>query len=218
MRLPPMKHGVCRFPRPPVCQCGKMGWPDRQALVILTAAVGRITLKNEPALSHPPPDRTRRVSSSLVRTSPSGCSREDSRPCGSPPDGEVAGSFGDFYDGTATDVETEASLRVAPHIVSSLEYEHQAVRRPGGSFTARTVRLRLDYATSPRFNTTIFTQWENESERFTVNARLHWIPRAGSDAYLVWNSAWPTGLDGGIPWSRPARGTLIGKLVYYFTL
>ncbi len=39
-----------------------------------------------------------------------------------------------------------------------------------------------------------------------------------SDGYLVWNSAWPTGLSGGMPWGRPARGALIGKLVYYFRL
>ncbi len=49
-----------------------------------------------------------------------------------------------------------------------------------------------------------------------MNARLHWIPNVGSDAYLVWNSAWPTGLGEGMPWGRPAHGALIGKLVYYF--
>ncbi|MEK6769207.1 MAG: hypothetical protein AABY85_09500 [Gemmatimonadota bacterium] len=42
------------------------------------------------------------------------------------------------------------------------------------------------------------------------------IPRPGSDAYLVWNSAWPTGLDRGVPWGKPVRGALVGKLVYYF--
>ena len=56
----------------------------------------------------------------------------------------------------------------------------------------------------------------SESERLAVNARLHWIPRPGVDAYLVWNSTWPTGLAGGVPWERPLRGALVGKFVYYF--
>ena len=94
----------------------------------------------------------------------------------------------------------------------------QSVRRPGGDFTAREARLRFDVATSPRFNTTLFLQWENESDRISLNARLHWIPAPGSDAFLVWSSAWPTGLDHGIRWSRPLRGALIGKLNYYFRL
>ena len=90
------------------------------------------------------------------------------------------------------------------------------MRLPAGRFAARTARLRLDYATSPRLNTTVFLQYDNESDRLTVNARLHWIPRPGSDAYLVWNSAWPTDLAGGVPWRRPLRGALIGKVVYHF--
>ena len=35
---------------------------------------------------------------------------------------------------------------------------------------ARAARLRLDYATSPRLNTTVFLQYDNESEQLAVNA------------------------------------------------
>ena len=78
--------------------------------------------------------------------------------------------------------------------------------------------LRLDVATTPRLNSTLFIQWDNESEHFTVNVRVHWIPSPGSDAFLVWSSAWPTGLDDSFPWSRPLRGALIGKFNYYFRI
>jgi hypothetical protein len=96
--------------------------------------------------------------------------------------------------------------------------EVSRARLPFGSFTAQVHRLRFDYATSPRLNTTLFLQWNNESNRLAVNARLHWIPRPGTDAYLVWNTTWPTGLAGGVPWSRPLRGALVGKFVYYFRM
>ena len=38
-------------------------------------------------------------------------------------------------------------------------------------FAAQYARVRLDVATSPRLNTTLFAQWDNESERVALNAR-----------------------------------------------
>jgi hypothetical protein len=85
-------------------------------------------------------------------------------------------------------------------------------------FTAQTARARLDVAASPRLNTTLFAQWDNESARVALNARVRWTTSPGSDAYLVWNSAWPSDLDGGlaaVPWRRPAGGALVAKYVRY---
>ncbi len=130
----------------------------------------------------------------------------------------LTASVGDFYTGTATELETALTVRTAPHVITNLEASEQSARLATERFTARTARLRLDVAASPRLGTTFFLQWDNESDRLTLNARLHWIPSPGSDAYLVWNGAWPTALDRGIPWSRPARGAVVGKLVYYFRL
>ena len=130
----------------------------------------------------------------------------------------VTASAGDYYTGTATEVDATVTFRAAPHVIAQLEFDQLAARLATARFTARTARLRLDLAATPRFDTALFVQWDDESNRLTMNARLHWMPNVGSDAYLVWNSAWPTGLDGGMPWGRPARGALIGKLVYYFRL
>jgi hypothetical protein len=108
-------------------------------------------------------------------------------------------------------------VRTAPHLITTLEFEQQDVRLATGSFIARSTRLRFDVAASPRLSGTLFVQHDNESERLRLNVRFHWIPRLGSDFYLVWNSGWPTGLSDGIPWRRPQRGQLTGKLVYYFS-
>lgn len=51
-----------------------------------------------------------------------------------------------------------------------------------------------------------------------LNARLRWTQSPGTDAYLVWNSAWPSDLDSRIPWRRPIGGGLIAKYVRYFRL
>ena len=130
----------------------------------------------------------------------------------------LTASAGDFYSGTSTELDATLTVRTAPHVIAEVDYSQLAARLATARFTARTARLRLDVAATPRLGSTLFVQWDDESERLTVNARLHWIPSPGSDAYLVWNSAWPTGLADGVPWSRPARSALVGKAVYYFRL
>jgi hypothetical protein len=127
-------------------------------------------------------------------------------------------SAGDFYTGSGTEVQAALTVRTAPHLITNLEVEQQNVRLAAGRFTAQTARLRLDVAASPRLSGTVFVQHDNESDRLRLNVRFHWIPNLGSDLYLVWNSGWPTGLSGGIPWRHPQRGQLTGKLVYYFRL
>ncbi len=127
----------------------------------------------------------------------------------------VEASIGDFYTGAGEELQWDLGLRLAPHVVVGVEGDVTRVRLAGSGFTAHEHRLRLDYAATPQLNTTLFVQWDNESERLAVNARLHWIPRPGSDAYVVWSSAWPSGLARGIPWRRPLGGGLVGKLVYY---
>ena len=133
-------------------------------------------------------------------------------------------SYGDFYSGRSTEVELSLSGRLEPHLLVSAEYQQAAIRLPspvGGApshFTAHTIRARVDLAASPRLNATLFAQWENESERLALNVRLRWTTSPGSDAYLVWNSGWPSDRQGrwsAIPWRRPASGTLVVKYVRY---
>jgi uncharacterized protein DUF5916 len=126
-------------------------------------------------------------------------------------------SGGDYYTGTNTAVEVGLVIRTAPHLITELDVRQENVRLGAQRFRARVARVRFDAAASPRLGGTLFLQYDNESDRLTVNTRLHWTPSPGSDAYLVWNSGWST-VPGGVRWGRPARGALVGKLVYYFRL
>jgi hypothetical protein len=125
-------------------------------------------------------------------------------------------SWGAFYHGGGEYYDIAASGRWQPHLLWSLEYNYVNARFPASHFNARTVIARLDYAMTPRLNTTLFAQWNNDANRAAINARLRWTPSPGSDLYIVMNSAWPTGLeDHAIPWSRPSRGGLVVKYVQY---
>ena len=125
----------------------------------------------------------------------------------------LAAAAGRFYDGSLRELSSALRLNRAPHVLTSVEYVVTDVSRPAGDFRAHTARLRLDVAASPRLNTTVFGQWDNEAERLAFNARLRWTRAPGSDLYLVWNSAWPSGLERPIPWSRPQQGAFVVKYV-----
>lgn len=125
-------------------------------------------------------------------------------------------SFGKFYTGGGEDYRLSLSGRWQPHLLWSMEFGYTDGRFPASRFIARTSTARVDYALTPRLNTTLFAQWNNESSRAALNARLRWTRTPGSDLYVVLNSAWPTGLDERpIPWSRPQRGGVVVKYVQY---
>jgi hypothetical protein len=150
-------------------------------------------------------------------------------------------SAGQFYAGRSWEAEGALRARFQPHVLASVEYGRTAIRFPTFAaadtgrgdmppalgderllrFAAQYARTRLDIAASPRLNTTLFAQWDNESARVALNARVRWTTSPGSDAYLVWNSAWPSDLPGGfsgVPWRRPAGGALVAKYVRYLRL
>jgi hypothetical protein len=127
----------------------------------------------------------------------------------------LTAAVGGFYDARANDVNLSLRAALTPQWLIVTEAVRTDVRRQGAGFVATTLRLRSDWAASPRLNLTLFGQWDNESERMSVNTRVRWIPSPGSDVFLVWNSAWPTDRVGGVPWQRPQRGGLVLKYVQY---
>lgn len=125
-------------------------------------------------------------------------------------------SSGGFYDGNSRSALFTLGARMAPHLVANLDYQLDDVHRAKGSFTANTLRARIDVASNARLVTTLLGQYDNKSRRVALNARLRWTRSPGSDAFVVWNSGWPSGFAGGVPWGRPESGTLIVKVVEYF--
>ncbi len=125
---------------------------------------------------------------------------------------------GQFYDGDRTDLSLSGKLRLQPHVELSLDLSRNDVSLPAGAFVATTMRFRGDYAFSPRLTATAFVQYDDQSDRAAVNARVRWTTSPGSDLYVVWNNTWPTGLERGIPWDRPLRGALVAKYVRFFRM
>ena len=103
---------------------------------------------------------------------------------------EAEVSAGDFYDGELVTVSAEVDWRPSPHYQFSLGYEINEGDMPDGSFSARLITARANFAFNSRWSWTNFIQYDNVSESAGLNSRLRWNPRAGQDMYIVLNQGY----------------------------
>lgn len=69
------------------------------------------------------------------------------------------------------------------------------MRLPGGAFTTSLLGLRGTWNFSRSLLLTAFTQVNSEADVASLNTRLRWMWRPGSDVYLVYNRATGEGLE-----------------------
>jgi hypothetical protein len=94
---------------------------------------------------------------------------------------------GDFYDGQRNSYNLFVNLRPSRHFSSNLRYQYNEITLPGGRFETRVVQLTLEAVFSSSLSWTNLIQYDNVSETIGINSRLHWVPRAGREAFLVLN-------------------------------
>ena len=120
----------------------------------------------------------------------------------------IGGGFfvndGDFYDGERFGVTTFVGWRPSPHFRTNLNYQYNEISFPGKgddllpsglprcttpdcAFITRVVRLSLETIFSSKWSWVNLLQYDNVSRTIGVNSRLHWIPQAGREAFLVLN-------------------------------
>jgi hypothetical protein len=94
---------------------------------------------------------------------------------------------GDFYDGERNSYNLFFNLRPSRHFRSNFRYQYNEITLPDGRFETRVVQLTLEGVFSSSLSWTNLIQYDNISETIGINSRLHWIPRAGREGYLVLN-------------------------------
>ena len=104
---------------------------------------------------------------------------------------KVFGSFGvrsgDFFDGKRQALSGEIGWRPSIHFATALSYETNDVELPGGSFISRLIQFRTDVVFSSTVSWVTQLQYDNVTESIGINSRLHWIPEAGREAFIVLN-------------------------------
>ncbi len=101
--------------------------------------------------------------------------------------GTVRYRTGDFYTGTKDTFETDLTWTPSINWRFFLSYAHNDIQLPEGDFDLRLSRVGIDYVFSNRLSWVNLLQYDNDSEVIGINSRLHWIPEAGREAFIVLN-------------------------------
>jgi hypothetical protein len=94
---------------------------------------------------------------------------------------------GDYYDGEHLQTNGNVTWRPNEHFAFTLQSTSNRIELPDGDFTLRLYGLNIQYAFSATLSWSNLIQYDNVSENLGLNSRLHWIPRAGQQAFLVLN-------------------------------
>lgn len=94
------------------------------------------------------------------------------------------------------------------------DWNYNNLDLPGGVLKVHEIGGRIDYALNPHLNSSLFAQWNNESEEILLNYRINWIPKIGSYFYFVVNQNISTH-DNQI---KLTRTTILGKLIWRFAI
>ena len=101
--------------------------------------------------------------------------------------GSITYEGGEFYDGDRVSIRPNLSWRPSEHFSLSASYQVNDIDVPEGAFTTRLTQFTTEVVFSSTLSWVNLIQWDNGSDILGINSRLHWVPQAGRDFYLVLN-------------------------------
>ncbi len=123
-------------------------------------------------------------------------------------------NWGDFYRGKRTKWFGRVVWRVNKHFSVSYDYSRNDISLPAGDFTVIEEGGRIEFAFNPDLFGSFFGQWNNEDKEVLLNFRVNWIPKPGTNFYLVLNQTIDTL---GENW-RMVNTAVLTKFVWRFVL
>ncbi len=101
----------------------------------------------------------------------------------------IGGSYtwGDFYNGKSDSVTSQINWRPSERLRFGVSYRWTDVELPEGDFTIRLTSLEANLSFSSTLSWVNLIQYDNLSENIGLNSRLHWIPQAGREGFIVFN-------------------------------
>jgi len=122
--------------------------------------------------------------------------------------------LGGFYNGKALQSNNEMLFRTSKNFNILMRYNYNQVTLPQGSFNTHLIASRMEYAFKPNAFGALLTQWNSAQEELNFNFRLQYIPKIGTDFFLIFNQLFSSTNQQ----LKPTRNTLIGKLIWRFVL
>lgn len=94
---------------------------------------------------------------------------------------------GEFFSGTRRTYRAALGWRPSRHLQATFTYNVDEINLAEGRFTTRLASLRFDTAISAKMSWVNLIQYDNVSEIASLNSRLHWVPEAGRNVFIVFN-------------------------------
>jgi hypothetical protein len=94
---------------------------------------------------------------------------------------------GDYYDGKHLSTSFDINWIPNRYFNASIRYFQDDIELPYGDFVVRLMSIKGDIAFSSRWSWSNLIQYDDVSEKIGFNSRLHWIPQAGREVFIVFN-------------------------------
>lgn len=101
--------------------------------------------------------------------------------------GSLSAGYGQFYNGTRTEVGYRGRLEIAPQLAVEPGISINWVNLPAGRFLARLLSARAAYAVTPRAYLDTFVQFNSEDAVLVTNVRFRWEYQPGSEIFIVYS-------------------------------
>ena len=101
--------------------------------------------------------------------------------------GNLSFRTGEFFDGDRLALRGGLTWALSKYFRTGVSYDFNDVDLPHGGFVVRLVTLRAEMIFSSTLSWVNLVQYDNVSEVAGINSRLHWIPQAGREIFLVLN-------------------------------
>lgn len=99
-------------------------------------------------------------------------------------------SYGDFWTGTRTSYDLGLTVRPAPGISLSSNWEQNQVDLDQGSFTTNLYQFTGAWQLSPWISSTAIIQYDDVTELLTLFSRFRWTLRPGNDIFFIFSRNW----------------------------
>jgi len=116
--------------------------------------------------------------------------------------GEIDISGGEWWDGTRSTYKFDLDWRPSAAATFGCDYDLSDVSLGGGDFEVNVVRARADFQFGPDLAWMNYVQWDDQSDFLGLNSRIWWIPKPGTELFLVLNQGWTADARGFAPEDR----------------
>ena len=127
-------------------------------------------------------------------------------------------TYGTFFGGRKITYETTLKSNLSRHFNITLEHTWNKLTFPANEVRSKQVletnelALYPTYSFSTNLTFSVFGQWNSLNDFVRINARLHWIPRIGTDLFLVFDQSHSP--SDRIDFTQPTSRSVVGKLVW----